>query len=257
MKIGIISNLYPPFVRGGAEMMVSTLAEGLRDNLHHVFVISTQPRGSLATLWPEQRELRGVKVYRFFPWNLYYYMNDYAYPAIARFVWHILDIFNIHSYLAVRSVLVREKPDVVITHNLMGLGFLIPWLLRRQGIRHIHTIHDVQLYNPSGIIIKGRENSWLQRIANILGYPWLMRSLMGSPELIVSPSHFLTNFYRQKKFFPCSKFAVIRNPVDFPDHVMQHSQAPELRLTYVGQLSEPKGILHLVELVQRPCAGRL
>ena len=251
MKIGIISNLYPPFVRGGAEMMVSTVAEGLRENLHHVFVISTQPRGRLSTLWPELREQRGIKVYRFFPWNLYYYMNDYAYPAIVRLLWHVMDIFNFHSYFAVRSILAQEKPDVVITHNLMGIGFLIPLLLRRRGIRHIHTIHDVQLYNPSGIIIKGRENSWLQRITNGLGYPLLMRKLMGSPEVVISPSEFLNNFYRQRGFFPRSDFAVIRNPVDFPDHMMQHSQAPELRLTYVGQLSEPKGILRLVELVQR------
>src|SRR3989344_1153885 len=142
MKIGIISNLYPPFVRGGAEIIVSTLAEGLKDNLHHVFVISTQPAAGLSSWWPLGRDSRGIRIYRFFPWNLYYYMNDYAYPILLRLIWHLLDIFNLHACVAVRSVLAKEKPDIVITHNLMGLGFLIPYLLRRRGITHIHTVHD-------------------------------------------------------------------------------------------------------------------
>lgn len=250
MKIGIISNLYPPFVRGGAEIIVSTLAEGLKDNLHHVFVISTQPHAGLSSMWPQMRETRGVKVYRFYPWNIYYYLNDYAYPAIVRFVWHILDIFNVHSYLAVRSIIAKEKPDVVITHNLMGIGFLIPWLLRRRGIPHVHTVHDVQLYNPSGIIIKGQEHNWVQRLSTMLGYGALMRRLMGSPKLVISPSNFLLQFYQQRGFFPHTKHMIVaRNPVDFPERALNRSMAAELRLAYVGQISQPKGILQLVDLI--------
>ncbi|MFH0874113.1 MAG: glycosyltransferase [Candidatus Komeilibacteria bacterium] len=252
MKIGIISNLYPPFVRGGAEIIASTLAEGLKDNLHHVFVISTQPPSGWSSWWPRARETRGVKVYRFYPWNLYYYLNDYAYPAIIRLVWHLLDIFNLHSYLAVRSVIAKEKPDMVITHNLMGIGFLIPYLLRRHGIIHIHTVHDVQLYNPSGIIIRGQENNWQQRLVNLLGYPRLMRRLLGSPKMVISPSQFLLNFYQQRGFFPRTEcLQVVRNPVDFPDRALTRSTAAELRLAYVGQITEAKGILQLVDLVHR------
>jgi hypothetical protein len=67
MKIVIISNLYPPYVRGGAEIIVNKLAEGLRDNLHNVVVISTQPYNGWPSLRAQQGYINDLKVYRFFP----------------------------------------------------------------------------------------------------------------------------------------------------------------------------------------------
>lgn len=250
MKIVIISNLYPPFMRGGGEITAAKLAEGLKENLNHVAVISAQPYSGFGSLKPSLSEVNGVKVYRFYPLNIYFYMNDYQHAFALRLGWHLLDIFNLSSYFVVRRLLQKEKPDLVITHNLMGIGFLIPLLIRRLKIRHYHTIHDVQLYTPSGLIIKGKENGWTQRIGNILGYPGLMKVLMGSPEVIISPSDWLINFYREKKYFPQSHFVRLRNIPDRPNDLVTYSEDESLRLIYVGQISRAKGVAQLVTLIR-------
>jgi len=249
MKIVLISNLYPPFVRGGAEIVVTRIVEGLRKNLQHVSVITTRPYGGVTTLRLEQVRIDDVPAFRFYPLNLYFYTSDYRYPAPIRFIWHLLDVFNFHSYYQIRKILLKEKPDVVLTHNLMGIGFLIPKLIRKLKIRHIHTVHDVQLYNPSGIILKGKENDYRQKMANALGYKKLMMKLLGSPDVVISPSQFLKNFYSDKGYFKESSIHVIPNPTDIVQQQISKKHY-ELELIYLGQLTAVKGILELIDVIK-------
>ena len=37
----------------------------------------------------------------------------------------------------------KEKPDLVISHNLKGLSFLTPRVLQRAGIKNYAVVHDV------------------------------------------------------------------------------------------------------------------
>jgi hypothetical protein len=86
-------------------------------------------------------------------------------------LWHIIDIFHFASKNKIRQILQTEKPDLVHTHNLMGLGFLIPRLIKKMGLRYIHTVHDVQLVEPSGIILKQkRKKLALQWTSNKVVY---------------------------------------------------------------------------------------
>lgn len=250
MTVGIISNLYPPLVEGGAEMVAQTMAEGLQKHGQRVFVITTRAYQSLKSL-ALQREMVGVvPVYRFYPLNLFHYAQGSRFHPLVRFFWHVFDIFNVHSVIVIKKILGQEKPDILITHNLMGIGFLIPRLIRRLGIRHVHILHDVQLYNPSGLIVKG-ETSFVQLLANALGYSALMKFLFAKTNLIISPSQFLLDFYRERGFFKNLKTAVLPNPVQLPPPSPKQRQGPTLRLLYVGHLSKAKGIAGLVEVMLR------
>ena len=206
MKVCIISNLYPPFIRGGAEVIAAMQAEALKKSWQHVFAISTRPAqvkvigASLFTssAWATTVDkVNDIDVYRFNPNNIYHYLDDFKYPAFIRLLWHLFDTFNIFSYFKIKKILLKEKPDVVITHNLMGIGFLIPRLLKKLEIKHVHTVHDVQLVTPSGLILKDKENNFSHRFFKIIGYPRLMRHLMASPDIVISPSKFL---------FDCAKW---------------------------------------------------
>jgi glycosyltransferase involved in cell wall biosynthesis len=255
MKFAIISNLYPPLIRGGAEIIAAQEARGLKNAWQHVFVVTTKPRAIKINkqtvsadnhnFWLDEED--GVAVYRFVPLNIYYYINDFLHAAPWRFIWHIIDTFNIYSYWQVRKILLKEKPDVVITHNLMGLGFLTPLLIRRLGIKHIHTIHDVQLVTPSGLILKGQENNWQHRFFDAMGYSWLMKKLFASPDFIVSPSQYLLDFYSKRGFFPKSKLQVIYNPAPEAPPIKKIA-SDKLELVYLGQVHEAKGVLELIKL---------
>lgn len=259
MKVCIISNLYPPFVRGGAEIIAAMEAEGLKKSWQHVFAISTRPANIKVVghkifqtgLWTTSIDsINEIEVYRFNPINLYYYLNDFKFPGFIRFFWHLFDIFNIASYYKVKKILEREKPDVVITHNLMGIGFLIPKLIRELKIKHIHTIHDVQLVTPSGLIIKDKEQALSHKFFKAIGYVRLMRHLMGSPDIIISPSKFLLDFYQQSNFFPKSKKKVLPNPIKGLLNIKKQAGA-KLELVYLGQVHPAKGVLDLVSSFRR------
>ncbi|MCR4312312.1 MAG: glycosyltransferase, partial [Candidatus Uhrbacteria bacterium] len=131
MKIGIVTNLYPPYARGGAENVIVRTVEQLLALGHDVFVISAQPKekGRNVTLGRLSLE----RVYRFFPNNIYFTLDDHAYPWGVRLFWHIIDAFSWSGAEAVRTVLRDERPDVVITHNLKGIGLRIPGAIQKLG----------------------------------------------------------------------------------------------------------------------------
>lgn len=258
MKICLISNLYPPYNRGGAEQVVKNTVSGLISLGHEVVVVTACPAGKNSS------DSVGVnpRVYRFFPWNLFFYGNDFHYPAAVRFFWHLLDIFNLHSFFKVRAILQKEKPIVVHTHNLKGLGFLIPLAIRSLGLRHVHTLHDVQLVEPSGIIIKGQEKSWRYNGPWVKLYAAICRRLFGSPQVVISPSKFLLGFYEQRGFFVQSKKVILPNPVV---EARDSSACPALggaslgmtdsnqpfRFLYLGQIEAHKGVLFLIKAFQK------
>ncbi|MFH1286882.1 MAG: glycosyltransferase family 4 protein, partial [Candidatus Magasanikbacteria bacterium] len=243
MKVCMINNLYPPYVRGGAEQVVAKTVQGLQKDGHHIVVITTAPNGG----WKEMDQ--GTTIYRYKPKSVFFYTKAYKHSFFLRFIWHLVDMFHLGSARYVWKVLKEEKPDVVHTHNLMGLGFLIPFVIRRLGLRHIHTVHDVQLVEPSGIILKHKEKSWRYAGFPTKVYAIIMRILMGSPEVVISPSQFLLNFYRDKKFFKKSNCVLVRNPITFDIEAgtTEKKTGENFRFLYLGQVEGHKGVDFLVD----------
>ncbi len=259
MKICLISNLFPPYNRGGAEQVVLNTLYGLKDRGHEVFIITARPWGGTGQGNETER------IYRFFPLNLFFYGHDYKYPRLVRFFWHVFDTFNLQSFFLVKRILRREKPDLVHTHNLKGLGYLIPLAIRSLKLRQVHTLHDVQLVNPSGIIIKGAERRPGLAGLFLAAYSEICRKLFGSPEVVISPSKFLLSFYEERGFFPGSQKVVIPNPVIESAPVNQNLQPAPYRAVgsgagseiynpqsftflYLGQIEEHKGVLFLIAI---------
>ncbi len=178
------------------------------------------------------------------PRNLYFYSDAHKHGFFARVLWHFFDIFNIATALKVRKILIKEKPEIVHTHNLMGLSFLIPTVLRQLKLRHIHTVHDAQLVEPSGIIWAGRENAWRYHNPLTWLYIWLMKKLIGSPETVISSSQFLIDFYKSRGFFSRSKFKLERNPVTV-EKVERPERDSITQFLYLGQIEKHKGVLFL------------
>jgi glycosyltransferase involved in cell wall biosynthesis len=232
MKIAIINNLYAPWVRGGSDKVVERIVNGLEKAGHEVFIITTAPK-----------ESRTEKIY--YLESIFYNLNQY--PLWQRFFWHLFDSINFLKAAEVKKILKEEKPDLVITNNLMGLGFLLPGLLRKLKIRHFHILHDIQLLHPSGLMFWGKEKILAGFPAKI--YQAINRALFATPTAVVSPSQWLLDLHLKRGFFKKSPTKVLPN--HFRDIGFAAQIAGEKKeiftFFYVGQIEIHKGVKLLVE----------
>jgi len=246
MKIGIITNLYPPHTRGGAENVIVRTVGQLLAMGHDVFVITGQPRkfGKHIALDRSSTE----RVYRFFPRNIYFTLDDYKFPKFIRLFWHIIDALSWSSSVNVSKILADEHPDVVITHNLKGIGLNTPRVIRAAKIPHIHVLHDLQLLYPSGLLLAGQEKMAFGTKPFYRLYQYFCRIRIGDPAIVLSPSEYLKNAYLEAGFFAHTKIRVLRNPPPTysSPRPLQRPPGP-LRLFFVGQLASHKGIEFLLE----------
>lgn len=247
MKIGIISNLYPPFVRGGAENVVVRTVEALTSQGHDVFVISGRPwvQGQDVLLNKNSTE----RVYQFFPKNLYFVLQDSRYRWGTRLFWHIIDAFGSHPASRVQAILEEEKPDVVMTHNLKGLGLRIPRAVTSAGFPLIHIVHDLQLLVPSGLKFAGHEKEGFAAPFYAM-YRMVTRWLFATADIVVFPSDYLRREYTDHNFFLKSRVVLLQNPAPtFPARNCRAAKTDTLQILFIGQLEAHKGLRFVMDVI--------
>lgn len=247
MKIALINNLYYPYNRGGAETVIKKMIADLKSQNHEIFLITTRPRKKSSQ---KQNELNAAEL------KTYYFPSHYfdlaAWPEIFKVIWHFLNLFSFCKTNAIKKVLISEKPDLVITHNLMGLGWFLPCALKKLKIRQEHYLHDIQLLYPSGLMLLGQEKIIDTLSAKI--YQFFTRLFFASPSKIISPSLWLLEQHRQRGFFKNSK-TEIKNLIKLPEEITSSSNPTNKHQTnnkflFVGQIEKHKGILFLLKTFQ-------
>ncbi len=238
MKICFINSLWGTYARGGAENILKILIDEMLQQGHQVFLITTHPLPDTVVT-----EKNGLKVF-FLSSNFY---NQDKLPYWLRFFWHILNIINVKKYHKVREILEREKVEIVWTHNLVGLGFFILNLFKNKRFRHYHTLHDIQLLHPSGLMMWGREHIISSIVARV--YQDIIKSYISSNSTIISPSQWLLDFHKQQGFFKTNRSLVLPNPVKEEIAISERSSDSERKFTflYVGQIENHKGIQLLID----------
>lgn len=250
MKIGLIHNLYGQFSRGGAEAVVAAQAQELRAAGHEIFIISTKPKKSTGETLGQPR--------------IYYLESNFynlgQHNWLYRAAWQINNLWSLTKARQIKKILAGEKPALVITHNLMGLGYLTPLIIRGQKIKHEHFLHDIQLLHPSGLMLLGQENklnSWAAKV-----YQAITRRLMGSPDQVSSPSRWLLDLHQQYHFFPGSKTNLtpwlsaspipktptLLSPKNSQFKKSAPSKSRSKKLLFVGQIESHKGIFFLIDV---------
>ena len=253
MNICLAHNLYGKYSHGGAETAVNLMIADFKKSGQEVFLITTRPTPKINSTDKENlivTRTGGVEI------DLkIYYLNSKFYNLadlniIARFFWQFCNLISFRKYRAIKNILKKEKPDLVITHNLMGLGFLMPWAIKKLKIRHEHFLHDIQLLHPSGLMIYGHEN-----ILNSCGakiYQNLTRLLLASPAKIISPSKWLLDLHLKKGFFKKSETEV--RPFQWKAIKKinnSKSKSKFKRFLFVGQIEKQKGIIFLINTFKK------
>ncbi|MDP2656714.1 MAG: glycosyltransferase [bacterium] len=249
MKILVINSLYPPYHRGGAEVVVGTIVHALKTT-HDVHVMTLRPWKGMRSLAMTTTKEEGVTVHRFFAWNIFSFLNIARHSFIVRAIWHIKDAFNIHSYFMTRRLIARLKPDLILSHNIKGIGYTVFRAIQASKVCTIHTMHDVQMIEPSGLIMWGKDQvltkpSFLYRIII-----FFTRWLAGSPQTVIFPSQFLKELYERYGFFKKSTCEIVLNPVPdafFAEQTQEKILHTPCRFFNFGQVEVHKGIRPLLE----------
>jgi len=251
-KICFIASVFAPYNKGGAETVINNIVNGFKKTNHQIFIITICPFKNIKNLLPQKSIEGDITIYRFYPLNFFSFLNinKYKNQTLLRLIWHGLDMFNLHSYFIVRRILAREKPDVVMTHALKGISYLIPRAIKSQGIKNIHTLHDVQLSTPSGLILKGEESSWQHTCWLTKMYQSFNRWLFATPDIIISSSKFLLDFYTSRGFFPKAQKIILTNPIVYKTEKQQSVPVTtnEFNFLFLGQIEKYKGILLLIKV---------
>lgn len=244
MKVCIITNLYPPFTVGGAGMVAYDTAKKLKENGYDVMVITALPKKPAKNTDHQTKDLEdGILVYRYWVPNICSYSELQNKRFIFRLVWHIIDSFNVQSAKIIMRILGNEKPDIIHTHNMMGVGLSIVPKISKMGFFHMHTLHDVQLVEPSGVLsYKHTHDNFFQKI-----YQQFTKNRFKGTNLVVSPSTFLAEFYKKRGFFRQSKWYIVNEHTTQNRLIARMSgRKVDAKFLFVGSLTRHKGIVMLL-----------
>ncbi|OGF25515.1 hypothetical protein A2331_01455 [Candidatus Falkowbacteria bacterium RIFOXYB2_FULL_34_18] len=231
MRVCVINNLYKPYNKGGAEQIVDIILDELSCK-HDVFLISTKP------FWKKNK--KDKKIY--YIHSSYYNLEKF--PKIFRLFWHFYDTLDVFSCIKIYFILHKTKPDLVLTHNLKGISYLLPALIKILKIRHIHTLHDIQLLHPSGLIYFLHENITNSFWAK--AYQCFTRFLFSFTPIVISPSSWLLIEHQKRNFFKNTKSVVMLNPMSKRIYESHRKEDDVFRFVFIGQIENHKGIFLLI-----------
>lgn len=236
VRILMLSNLYPPDVEGGAEILAGEIADGLIRRGHDVTVLTSESR--LPALEPQphvQRRLRlagAARVDRSRPlWRQlglpYRYYRRWRQPANAR---------------TLRRVVAETRPDALYVWEITGLGMTS--LLRELATLRLPVVFHLGSY--SLLYARSPETGQSQLRAR-----WLKRRLIGTIPpgawtSLIAVSGAIKEAYARAGFDP-ARIEVIHNGIT-PRFFETPSARPDdqtgpLRLLSVGRLCPEKGVL--------------
>jgi glycosyltransferase involved in cell wall biosynthesis len=247
----MVSNLYPPYVHGGAELYVHQIAQRL-SNEHDISIITTAPFSKTAlgrtTRSPAEQEApRRESIYRFYPLNLYSSYHYSGKPVLVKPFWHAVDVWNPHTYAFVKDVLRRERPDVVHVHNFKGLSASVFSAAKDLRIPTVHTVHDYNLVCPKTTMLT-RTNTSCTNPHNICRlYRWISRRV--NPAVIIAPSDFVLHTLSSFGLFTAAQKIKLPLGIEGGDPVAKISNGT-FDILYVGRLGKHKGVHVLIESVK-------
>jgi len=233
MKIALINNLYAQQKRGGAEIVIEKLKHALEEEGHDCFLISTAPKGAIRKNNRTERDNKSHYLIS----SLYYNLNKL--PYIIRLLWHLYKQVETKSVNKVKKIIKQEKPDLIISHNLIGFGIKIYELINKLNISHIHYLHDTQMLHPAGRIIYQQENIINSLWARL--YQKTQIKYSNKADLILSPSKWLLKLHQDKGFFKDTKTWQKFNPIENIE-IKNTKSKSNFTFIYIGQIDKNKGV---------------
>jgi glycosyltransferase involved in cell wall biosynthesis len=253
LKVLIVSNMFPPEVIGGAEIVAHRQALALKARGAEVTVLAGGlPRPDFPSDSFVQEDVDGLPVYRLSLRSMDTDANFHSTSAAGR----------------LQSILSTRQPDVVHFHNVTGLGANLIPTARQFGARTVVTLHDhwgfcfknTRLRNDGQVCQAFEECAACTPSVAVPGggaVPMRLRRdyvswCLAQADLLLSPSEYLAEAYAKGGF---AKPSVLSNGVPCAQiPVAPKRPTQELEFAAFGYLGEHKGLLVLLRAAERLAA---
>ena len=248
MKILQINKFY--YLKGGSERYVFDLSEILRKNGHKIISFSMYDDNNLPSNYAKYF-IKKVALNKFNLINILKFF--YNYDAVKR----------------LKKLIKDEKPDIAHLHNIAHqLSPAIIWILKRNNIPIVQTLHDYKLICPNAKLFANNKNcekcqggkyynclkskcvkdSYLKSfMATLEAYLWnRFIKIYNKVDVFIAPSKFMRD--KCVDFgVPEEKIKVVYNFYDAPINNKIEAESSEKYVLYYGRLSKEKGIDVLLE----------
>lgn len=243
-----ISNLYSPYVVGGAETLAKHLAEKMAKKGNQVTIVTTENPDNITSSQFNYEKINDVDLVRYFPINEYWLYNPGEVSIREKLIWHLKDNWNIDSAKKIGVVLDEVKPDIVHTHNINGFSPVVWNEAKKRNIPTVHTAHDYNLICPKGTLLRGN--------GDICQNPHLPCKIYNrwnsfnskNIDVFTAPSRFVLDIH-QNNGFKAKKYKVVENgiPGNVSTNNIVKKDSKSINLLFLGQIAKHKGILPLIE----------
>lgn len=243
MKILYINSLYSPLIKGGAEISLQLIVEGMKSLGHEVVVASLHPESTFLT-----DRVNGVKVIRVPLKNDYWPYQDTQESKLSKLAWHIRDRRNAAMGETIRKIVREERPDVVSCHNLAGWSIAVWDEIHAAGIPIIQVLHDFYLLCPNSNMNKRGTPCETQCVSCRL-----LRSThpktSSNVSAVVGISLSILSRFTSAGYFSNASQQVIYNVRTAPDSSIARirEKGQKLVLGYLGTISSVKGVEWLIQ----------
>ncbi len=247
MKICQIIYTYPPYVIGGADIYAERISKELSRKGHEVVVITTKPYDGLSSLKPSLEMDDGVKVHRFYPFNIFSWINTAEKSLFQKMIWNALDIWNLHTYLIIKNILKKEKPDVVHIHTPVWLSLSVFDAVKSMKIPSIFTVHEYLLICKKASLLNSSSEICNEPHLVCKLYPYISRRIVDNkPDLVTAPSQFILDMLTSNGFFNGSECMKIPLGIEWKNKNVQKDYKT-IDIVFTGALVEHKGVEVLIK----------
>ena len=258
MKICTITNAFTtektsvPQKIGGAEVCAERISRYLAKEGHSVIVITQRTYSGPSSLLPRLEIKDGLRIYSFYPLNIFSIYNTHKKSLFLKAVWRIIDLINPLPALFVLYIIKSEKPDIIHNHILHGFSSLfLPRLLKLTGIPLVQSLHsygflclrcDFLRHTGTLCVRPPIACQWFRALSRLF--------IDGVPDKVISPSHFCLNLYKEQGFFLNSNAVVLPNGVETyaeNPHLKKQPDNRRFTILYAGRLVRIKGVHTLID----------
>ncbi|MCU0666410.1 MAG: glycosyltransferase family 4 protein [Candidatus Omnitrophica bacterium] len=256
MKICTITNAFTPEKTtapakiGGAETCAERISRGLLEKGYNVIVITQRPYQGLSSLLPKLTIQEGLRVYSFYPLNIFSIYSTHQKSLIAKGLWRIIDLINPLPAIFAWLIVQKEKPDIIHNHILHGFSpFFLLRLLKSTKIPIVQSLHSYGYLCLRCDFL--RSNGKICQNPPVLCRMFIALSrilIQKTISTVISPSEFCLKLYRDHGFFNNTVCRVLPNGIDTdPENPHQKINDNLFRILYAGRLVKIKGVHILIK----------